>query len=34
MQAIYRFHSDYAGSKIWWGEAELTWGRRRWRAGT
>ena len=26
MQAIYRFHPDYTGSKIWWGDAELDWG--------
>lgn len=26
MQAIYRFHPDYAGSVVWWGDAELDWG--------
>ncbi|MBF4993278.1 arginine deiminase [Arthrobacter gandavensis] len=26
MQAIYRFHPDYTGSKIWWGDAEQDWG--------
>jgi arginine deiminase len=26
MQAIYQFHPDYTGSKIWWGDAELDWG--------
>jgi arginine deiminase len=26
MQAIYRFHPDYTGSRIWWGDAELDWG--------
>ena len=26
MQAIYRFHPDYIGSPIWWGDAELDWG--------
>ena len=25
MQAIYRFHPDYTGSKIWWGDAEKDW---------
>ncbi|WP_461170212.1 arginine deiminase [Arthrobacter sp. Z1-15] len=25
MQAIYRFHPDYVGSKIWWGDAEKDW---------
>ena len=25
MQAIYRFHPDYMGSKIWWGDAEKDW---------
>jgi arginine deiminase len=25
MQAIYRFHPDYIGSKIWWGDAEKDW---------
>ena len=25
MQAIYRFHPDYTGSKIWWGDAENDW---------
>ncbi|MEB7503971.1 arginine deiminase [Arthrobacter koreensis] len=25
MQAIYRFHPDYTGSKIWWGDAEQDW---------
>ena len=26
MQAIYRFHPDYTGSNILWGDAELDWG--------
>ncbi|WP_104104214.1 arginine deiminase [Arthrobacter sp. 08Y14] len=25
MQAIYRFHPEYTGSKIWWGDAEKDW---------
>ncbi|GAA4817665.1 arginine deiminase [Nocardioides caeni] len=25
-QAIYRFHPDYVGSTIWWGDAEKDWG--------
>ncbi len=25
MQAIYRFHPDYVGAKIWWGDAEKDW---------
>ena len=25
MQAIYRFHPDYIGSRIWWGDAEKDW---------
>ncbi|MBM9469156.1 arginine deiminase [Nakamurella leprariae] len=26
MQAIYRFHPDYVGSTVWWGDAERDWG--------
>jgi len=26
-QAIYRFHPDYAGARVWWGDAERDWGR-------
>ncbi|WP_461170765.1 arginine deiminase [Arthrobacter sp. Z1-15] len=26
MQAIYRFHPDYSGALVWWGDAELDWG--------
>ncbi|GIM93100.1 arginine deiminase [Paractinoplanes toevensis] len=26
MKAIYRFHPDFAGAKIWWGDPELEWG--------
>jgi arginine deiminase len=25
-KAIYSFHPDYVGSKIWWGDPELDWG--------
>jgi arginine deiminase len=25
-QAIYRFHPDYVGSTVWWGDAEQDWG--------
>ncbi len=25
-QAIYRFHPDYVGSTVWWGDAEQEWG--------
>ena len=25
-KAIYEFHPDYAGSKVWWGDPELDWG--------
>lgn len=26
MKAIYRFHPDYAGSTVWWGDPEQDWG--------
>jgi arginine deiminase len=26
-KAIYTFHPGYAGSTVWWGDPELTWGR-------
>ena len=26
MKAIYRFHPDFVGSRIWWGNPELDWG--------
>jgi arginine deiminase len=26
MQAIYRFHPDFVGSTVWWGDAERDWG--------
>ncbi|MEU6271091.1 arginine deiminase [Streptomyces populi] len=26
MKAVYSFHPDYADSKVWWGDPELTWG--------
>ena len=25
MKAIYEFHPDYVGSKVWWGDPELEW---------
>lgn len=25
MKAIYQFHPDYAGSKVWWGDPERSW---------
>jgi arginine deiminase len=25
-KAIYEFHPDYVGSRVWWGDAELEWG--------
>ena len=25
-KAIYEFHPDYVGSKVWWGDPELDWG--------
>jgi arginine deiminase len=27
MKAIYRFHPDYQGSTVWWGDPERDWGR-------
>jgi arginine deiminase len=27
MKAVYRFHPDFVGSRIWWGDPELHWGR-------
>ena len=26
MKAIYQFHPDYVGSKVWWGDPERSWG--------
>ncbi|MCF3965387.1 arginine deiminase [Streptomyces fuscigenes] len=26
MAAVYRFHPDYAGAKVWWGDPEADWG--------
>lgn len=26
MKAIYEFHPDFVGSKVWWGDPEETWG--------
>ncbi|GIG68220.1 arginine deiminase [Phytomonospora endophytica] len=26
MKAVYRFHPDYTGSRIWWGDPERDWG--------
>ncbi len=26
MKAIYRFHPDFAGSRVWWGDPEKHWG--------
>ncbi|MEU6823477.1 arginine deiminase [Streptomyces atriruber] len=26
MKAIYRFHPDFTGSTVWWGDPELDWG--------
>ena len=26
MKAIYEFHPDFVGSKVWWGDPEKTWG--------
>ncbi|GLW50269.1 arginine deiminase [Streptomyces sp. NBRC 14336] len=26
MKAVYRFHPDYAGSTVWWGDPERDWG--------
>ena len=26
MKAIYQFHPDFAGSTVWWGDPELSWG--------
>jgi arginine deiminase len=25
MKAVYRFHPDFAGAKVWWGDPELDW---------
>ncbi|WP_150254572.1 arginine deiminase [Nocardiopsis deserti] len=27
MRTVYRFHPDFAGDTVWWGEAEQDWGR-------
>jgi arginine deiminase len=27
MQAIYRFHPDFVGATVWWGDAERDWGK-------
>ncbi|MFD6275623.1 arginine deiminase [Streptomyces sp. NPDC060209] len=26
MKAVYRFHPDFSGAKVWWGDPELDWG--------
>lgn len=26
MKAVYTFHPDYVGSRVWWGDPELSWG--------
>lgn len=26
MKAVYRFHPDFAGATVWWGDPERTWG--------
>jgi arginine deiminase len=26
MKAVYSFHPDFTGSKVWWGDPELSWG--------
>jgi arginine deiminase len=26
MKAVYQFHPDYAGAKVWWGDPEQDWG--------
>jgi arginine deiminase len=26
MKAIYQFHPDYVGSRVWWGDPEASWG--------
>ena len=26
MKAIYQFHPDFVGSRVWWGDPELSWG--------
>ncbi len=26
MKAVYEFHPDYVGSKVWWGDPEKSWG--------
>ncbi|MGW7074247.1 arginine deiminase [Streptomyces sp. NPDC054871] len=26
MKAVYRFHPDFTGAKVWWGDPELDWG--------
>ncbi|GAA1770286.1 arginine deiminase [Luedemannella helvata] len=26
MKAIYQYHPDFVGSKVWWGDPELSWG--------
>ncbi|KAF4409585.1 arginine deiminase [Streptomyces lycii] len=27
MKAVYLFHPDFAGSRVWWGDPDLDWGR-------
>ena len=27
MKAVYRFHPDFVGSRVWWGDPERDWGR-------
>ncbi|HWU05273.1 MAG TPA: arginine deiminase [Streptomyces sp.] len=26
MKAVYRFHPDFSGTKVWWGDPEINWG--------
>jgi arginine deiminase len=26
MKAIYQFHSEFVGSRVWWGDPEKAWG--------
>ena len=34
MKAIYRFHPDFVGANIWWGDPERHWAMAAWKAGT
>ncbi|MEV8229061.1 arginine deiminase [Streptomyces sp. NPDC079167] len=27
MKAVYRFHPDFSGAEVWWGDPEVDWGR-------